>query len=1384
MVLMGLVGRWGGLGAARRWLGLVGVFGCVVVGCLVGSASVLGARAHASGFPPSFSFGGSGVPGGLSLSAGGGGLAGSGVGVDGVSGDVFVADTGNHRVVEFSSAGVFIRMFGGEVDKTTKGDVCSASSGDTCGVGVSGSSAGEFEAPCFVAVDEASGGGGDVYVADRGDNLVSKFNANGELITGWGNNGLGESANGQLNGTLAHGLFGAPAGLAVDGTGNLWVYVGGTVSAGNDHMYELDRAGSTLEEFWEGGAHTGGYSPEGIGVNGSDDLYIVENGKVVQEYSASGGWLGSVAHPEGLVGGVAVDASQDGVYLDEAGGLVDYYSRECVASQASEKGCPATELFGAGHVTSGAGVAVDPVSGVVYVVDAGAGEIRVFVVSVEADVAAPTGVSSTKAQLNGLVNPEGIELSSCRFEYGEELPYTASVPCAETPAEVGNGTSLVAVHAVVSGLSGGETHYRLLARSANGVVHSEDEHFLASPLASIGEVASEEVQASSAVLTAKINPNGIANTAYHFEYDTTPYKAGEGPHGTQVPASDAAIATGSSDVTVSQAISGLTPDTTYFFRVVVSDADGVKTSHQATFIDITKPVSGTGGCPNEGVRGESNQNPVTHVPGSQGLPDCRAYEMVSPTMKNGALVGSIGLVGLNPAIAENGSGVITPSLQCFAGSLSCTGARQTSAQPFGFTRSSSGWSTEALAPPASEFSGDTVRASSATSNTVLFSAVDKTSGLEELFVREGDGSLHAYGPVSPNPGPNRGFLDGQLLETTSDLSHVVWAAPVGSSGWVFGGSEEGRLFEYAGFGNSKPQLVAVSGGAGSTDLIGACGESLGAKNGDGGASSDLLGSLSGDGSVVFFTVTPCGGGTGVNAGVPVPARELYARVGGSQSVLISTHATGATGGPSEECVEASCLGSVARDASFQGASGDGSRVFFTSTQQLSDSAVQDPRSKDTAEVAGCSEIAGGVGGCNLYMSACEGSCEDPAVRRLVDVSAGDSSGVGPRVQGVMAVSRDGSHVYFVAQGVLAGTNAAGLDAVSGRDNLYVYERDSTHPTGQLGFIATLPGGTETSEQQAEWTVGPRVANVTGDGGVLVFSSYGALTGDARPGAGSQIYRFDAASGVLGRVSIGAGGGFDDNGNAGGGAANIIGEDLINRVGAGRLDPSMSDDGSRVFFDSPKGLTPGALNEVPASGQGNVNAENVYEWEKDGVGSCREVQGCVYLISDGVNREEGTGLLGVDASGDNVFFSTVDALVGQDTDTELDYYDARVNGGFPAPVAARECGEGSCPGSGSSGSSFAAPGSGSGGEGNVPAGSGKPPPPTGGPHGRTVAQRLAVALKVCRKQHVRKRRVACERQARKRYPVKGRPKAKGKAKGKKAGLVGGLVRGVRVVGRGK
>jgi hypothetical protein len=171
---------------------------------------------------------------------------------------------------------------------------------------------------------------------------------------------------------------------------------------------------------------------------------------------------------------------------------------------------------------------------------------------------------------------------------------------------------------------------------------------------------------------------------------------------------------------------------------------------------------------------------------------------------------------------------------------------------------------------------------------------------------------------------------------------------------------------------------------------------------------------------------------------------------------------------------------------------------------------------------------------------------------------------------------------------------------------------------------------------------------------------------------AQVFRYDALTGRLVRISVGERG-FNDNGNAGrGGEAGTGDASIANpgrfnalRAGVARPDPTMSHDGSFVFFMSPVGLTPGALNDVQIGTteyHGRFEptyAQNVYEWH----------EGHVFLISDGRDvSSDPSGvcqvfsavcLLGSDGSGANVFFSTTDSLVPQDTDSQLDVYDARV-----------------------------------------------------------------------------------------------------------------------------
>jgi hypothetical protein len=124
--------------------------------------------------------------------------------------------------------------------------------------------------------------------------------------------------------------------------------------------------------------------------------------------------------------------------------------------------------------------------------------------------------------------------------------------------------------------------------------------------------------------------------------------------------------------------------------------------------------------------------------------------------------------------------------------------------------------------------------------------------------------------------------------------------------------------------------------------------------------------------------------------------------------------------------------------------------------------------------------------------------------------------------------------------------------------------------------------------------------------------------------------------------------------------------------------------------------------------------------------------------------------GMAPSGADIFFTTADRLVPQDTDTQQDIYDARIGGGFPPPPVRTPCQEEACQGPSAATPSFGAPSSTTfSGAGNL-----APPPATVPPKLKTAAQvkaeKLAKALMACKRDHRKAKRTTCEKQARKQF----------------------------------
>jgi hypothetical protein len=1122
--------------------------------------------------------------------------------------------------------------------------------------GSDGTSATHFERPASIAVDQLMGG---VFVGDPSQGTVLKFNAAhapepftevlGGTLTGFGNVGLlsqvtvdSSSHNIYFNAgerLQAYGSGGKPAnftagpgagtneisapeicGVAVDSSGDIYV------SEWPTGVRVFAPSGEPLASILVGQVCNLAVDSHGVvyATNAPNPRNSEDSGPVLKfaptsepPVTSSTTYASPVTVDATPSFAVAVNPTTNHVLVDEGSRVAEY---DETGARLGSFGGGAGVLPGVSPY--GAGVAVNAVSGQVFVAQSNyEGQVEVFGAAVtvpDVTTEPPSSIDPKgSATLDGTVKPDGIALTQCQFEYVEATHYEPSavnpyatggtVQCESPAAGEIPTTGETQVHARISGLVPGVTYdYRLMASNKtvsdqNPPDYGSNNELSLPPLPAIEGAEATSLTRETAELSVKINP-GSLKTTYHFEYDTSPYAPGEpeGRHGESVGGGEIAANAGNTGIGPVE-IAKLEHDHTYYWRVVAINDAGTTLGADHTFVYDTS---------------------------GEVLPDHRAYEMVTPPHKDGALIGDA-LFGIPFAVSEDGSRFVASSIQCFAGAESCKANRGRPGSPYLFSRTSAGWVTTALAPPASEFVANSGWLANPDTGMALFSMPTPPMFEDDFYVRELDGSFVDIGPgTPPAAGPARLQGEGASKAAASDFSRVVIQGPVGL--WVPGVTGGETTLEYSGTGDTAPVPVGVSGGPGSTDLISSCNTALGGIN-----NGTYQGVLSADGETVFFTAGACGSG--------VPVDEVFARIGEARTVAISEPSAFSQVAPYPGCSTASCVKDVNEKAnwsgaSFAGASTDGLKAFFTSAQQLTDSATQ--------------------GSVNLY----EYDMGSPLGEGVIDASAGDTSGHGPRVRGVVAISTDGSRVYFVAQGVLSTTaNAQGETAQNGMNNLYVFERDTDHPEGHVAFVVQLP---EADSEQWTRNGNGGEANVTPGGRFLVFESHGDLTSDAtRTDGATQIYRYDAQTGVLVRISIGESG-FNDNGNAGVGNAEIVSADRgWLHAGASRSDPTMSHDGSYVFFTSPIGLTPHALNDVWIGGSQSEPrfAVNVYEWH----------EGRVYLISDGRDTGIYAGfiggtvvssavfLFGSDATGSSVFFSTADALVEGDTDTQLDFYDARI-----------------------------------------------------------------------------------------------------------------------------
>jgi hypothetical protein len=1145
-----------------------------------------------------------------------------------------------------------------------------------------------------------------------------------------------------------------------------------------------------IERFTASGEFKGAFGGQtsSIAISPEGDVYGLNNHGTeaqINEYSPNGTFIRSFSGEEtpGLgedrqddhgFGGEPVALAIDPVSSHVLVSVRNFFGNEAAVDEFDASGhflnqITKTEVesplgeHSVSHLDSAFDMTVDA-QGDLYVVDHSSNETSENAIDVygpgkffpNLKLAEATNLESTGVVLNGSVDPEGETLSGCSFEYVTEAAFqhNEEVNKGEGFADLSAGGTSECdppangipansvddpVKTTLTGLTSGTTYrYRLIAASSGplgGSSASAAHAFTALDAPRIDSTLVTNLSSKFADLRAEIDPLG-SDTKYLFEYVSAenydskaadPYAAGSMAPANQVDIGSGGP-TGSGDASVVQEIGGLSPGTTYHFRVVASNKIGTT----------------------QGAGGGRTDNTFTTLPRIiAGLPDDRSYEMVTPSNKGGAS----DMFGTSKTFFNSDVGYPSDSGNEFLltntlANFGAFGGSEKNAYVFRRDPDSNEWKYESLVSPALGVQSveNIVSDPEDFSREIALSEfVGSTASPEGASVTAFIG--HPGGPYAVLQKDLPVHEEPEDLEHTSlvggsqDLSHVVLetenhALAPGDTGQDPGSNtlyerirvgSSGCKASSATFSTSAGGCVALVNGNGEGELASQCGAVLGQSHSPGTRHN----AVSPDGSKVFFTApdpyrrfNPESSKTAQETnecwnGATKDAPQVYMHSRGG-IVKLSAPEEGWTpsGGTSP--------------AIYVGASEDGSRVYFASETEL------------TKDDAGLHDLE--LYECHIVEEAEGAKC------KLDRISAGTSGTAAAEVWTVPAVAANGSAVYFTALGQLT----PGLQPLASGE-VYLYRYDTS--TRETAYVATVgvpdyeTGLTSNSKWYPREIALSADANwyATPDGRYLLFATARELTGyDTTEATANDCQTNDSGggSGLTGHCAEIYRYHYEPEPQLGGsiicvscnpsGARPVSNAQFAARSAA--FEPSggsvraMSDDGSYAFFDTADGLVP----------QDSNHTLDVYEWHEGGIS----------LISSGQDLGP-SFLLGSSSDGSNVFFGTHAKLVPQDGDSAGDMYDARIC----EPEAGNPClksvsgGTGQCEGDACHNPpptpidatpvslTFAGPGN-SGGE------AAKKAPVT-----LTNAQKLSRALKVCRKEHNKSRRKKCEAQARQRYGKK-------------------------------
>ncbi len=768
------------------------------------------------------------------------------------------------------------------------------------------------------------------------------------------------------------------------------------------------------------------------------------------------------------------------------------------------------------------------------------------------------------ATINAKVNPGELE-TTYRFQYGETTAYGTEVPLGG--AGVGSGATPVPVSAPLTGLKLGVTyHFRVIAENEAGSTTGADQRFTTIAPAPVDASYATDVSSTEATLHTQINPLGN-DTTYYFQYGTQ--SCAQNPAAcTNIPAPPGLdIGAGEEDVAQSQPIIGLSPNTTYFYRVIAKNTLGTTEGPERTL--TTKQLMST-----------------------FALPDNRAWEMVSPPEKGSTPVEALTREGGWILAAEDGSRLAYVANGPLGEGVQ--GNRTPEWQQMLATRGEHNWESQDLATASSKAKG---LAPGQTPEYQFFAPdlshalVEPPGGAPEpplapgvtqatLYLRDNASGTFQPLVTEANVGPGTNF-SGQIhfVGATSDLAHVIFSSNVALTG---PGSGLG-LYEWT--DGALQQISVLPNGAPAAGKV------------DLGYYHLTAHAIADDGSRVLWTTPEVEGRVG-HLYLRDTARGETIKVDAAQGVAEPLKGT----------------------AQFQAASSDGSRVFFTDRQRLTADSTAEP-GLQRSDLYECEivEHAGKVT-CSLTdLTVDHNEGEHATVQELLLGATTDGSTVYLVAQGVLAdngnnsgeSAESGKNNLYQLHFDGARWDTTFIAALSNEDRpewegsklantAYLTARVS--PNGR--YLAFMSAAALTEYDNTDQSSGqPDQEVFLYDSATRSLRCISCNPSGARP------------KGVLDQVESGEGLGLlVDRRKVWSGqwlAGNIPGWTTQNLISAIFQSRYLSDDG-RLYFNSPDELVPAALN----------HKENVYQYEPSGVGSCESpTGGCISLLTPGTSNKE-------------------------------------------------------------------------------------------------------------------------------------------------------------------